>query len=44
MDIEGPPCSEVVAKASLELVGLVVLILPMAYVYVFTSNYQPYQR
>ena len=42
--MEGPTCSEVIAKASLELLGLLVLILPMAYVYVFTSDYEPYQR
>ena len=42
--MEGPTCSEVIAKASLELLGLLVLILPMAYVYVFTSDYEPYHR
>ena len=40
----GPSCVEVMAKASLEILGLLVLILPMAYVYVFTKNYEPFKR
>ena len=35
---------DVMAKASLEILGLIVLIFPMAYVYVISSEYSPYQR
>lgn len=35
---------DVTAKASLEILGLIVLIFPMAYVYVISSEYTPYQR
>jgi len=39
-----PSCTDVLGKATLEMFGFIVLILPMAYVYVFTSNYRPYHR
>ena len=44
MEEEAPTCREVSAKASLEILGLLVLILPMAYVYVFSSNFKPFYR
>ena len=44
MEEPAPPCREVSAKASLEILGLLVLILPMAYVYVFSSNFEPFYR
>jgi len=42
--LSGPSCEEVLAKACLEVVGLLILITPMAYIYVFSSNYDPYHR
>ena len=44
MEEPTPTCREVSAKASLEVLGLLVLILPMAYVYVFSSNFEPFYR
>ena len=44
MEEPAPTCREVSAKASLEIIGLLVLILPMAYVYVFSSNFEPFYR
>ena len=44
MEEPAPTCREVSAKASLEILGLLVLILPMAYVYVFSSNFEPFYR
>ena len=45
MTLRDPPsCLDVSAKASLEILGLLVLIFPMAYVYVISSEYTPYQR
>ena len=42
----GPACLEVGAKASLEIFGLLVLTLPMAYVYVLNHHTptKPFQR
>jgi len=40
----GPSCGEVLSKAFLEILGLLLLITPMAYIYVFSSHYDPYQR
>jgi phosphatidate phosphatase len=39
-----PTCKEVLAKALLEILGFILLISPMAYVYVFASQFHPYQR
>ena len=39
-----PSCGEVVTKALIEILGFIVLILPMAYIYVFTKQYEPYHR
>ena len=46
LNMEAPPpsCGEVLGKAVIEILGFVVLILPMAYIYVFTKQYSPYQR
>lgn len=44
MEAPPPSCGEVVGKAVIEILGFVVLILPMAYIYVFTKQYSPYQR
>jgi len=40
----GPTCAEVLSKAFLEIFGLLLLVTPMAYIYVFSSNYDPYHR
>jgi len=40
----GPTCEEVLARTFLEIVGLLILISPMAYIYVFSSHYDPYHR
>jgi len=37
-------CKKVMAKGMLELSALIVFIMPMAYVYVFASNFPPYHR
>jgi len=34
----------VLAKAFLELVGMLLLLLPLAYIYLFTSTYDPFHR
>jgi len=39
-----PSCTEVIGKAAIEVLGFLLLILPMAYIYVFTKQYDPYQR
>ena len=44
MERPQPSCTEVIGKASLEILGFVLLILPMAYIYVFTKQYKPYHR
>jgi len=44
MGSSAPSCGEVVSKAFLEILGFIVLILPMAYIYVFTKQYEPYHR
>ena len=44
MEVPAPSCKEVLGKAVIEILGFVVLILPMAYIYVFTKQYSPYQR
>eukprot|EP00090_Calanus_glacialis_P003678 TRINITY_DN12701_c0_g1_i7.p1 TRINITY_DN12701_c0_g1~~TRINITY_DN12701_c0_g1_i7.p1 ORF type:complete len:364 (-),score=63.45 TRINITY_DN12701_c0_g1_i7:393-1484(-) len=40
----GPHCEEVLAKAFLEIIGFLLLISPMAYIYVFASQFHPYHR
>ena len=40
----GPSCKEVIPKGFLEILGLILLIMPMAYIYVFASEYEPYHR
>ena len=44
MERPQPSCTEVIGKASLEILGFVLLILPMAYIYVFTKQFAPYHR
>jgi len=39
-----PSCTEVLAKAFLEILGFLLLISPMAYIYVFASQFHPYHR
>jgi len=39
-----PTCKEVLAKAFLEILGFLLLISPMAYIYVFASQFHPYHR
>eukprot|EP00092_Neocalanus_flemingeri_P037310 GFUD01040633.1.p1 GENE.GFUD01040633.1~~GFUD01040633.1.p1 ORF type:complete len:332 (-),score=65.63 GFUD01040633.1:181-1176(-) len=39
-----PDCHDVLAKGCLEIFGLVLLIMPMAYIYVFSSHYDPFHR
>ena len=40
----GPSCKEVITKGFLEILGLLLLITPMACIYVFASEYEPYHR
>jgi len=45
MDYYGEPtCRDVLARGTLEIFALVVLILPMAYIYVFASPFSPFHR
>ena len=37
-------CRIVLAKGLLQIVCLIALLMPMAYIYVFTSNFEPYHR
>jgi phosphatidate phosphatase len=37
-------CKDVLAKGTLEVFGLVILILPMAYIYVFAHPFDPFHR
>jgi len=39
-----PTCVEVLSKAALEIVGMICLLMPLGYIYVFTSHYDPYHR
>jgi len=39
-----PTCRDVMAKGTLEIFGLFILLLPMAYIYVFAKPYKPYHR
>ena len=39
-----PTCQEVLVKSSLQVVFLLILVTPMAYIYVLTANYEPYHR
>lgn len=39
-----PSCGEVLFKAFLEIFGLLLLTTPMAYIYVFSSQYDPFHR
>ena len=41
---EPPTCAAVSAKACLQVTLLLVLVLPMFYIYVLTANYEPYHR
>ena len=44
MKFNQPTCQEVLVKASLQIFFMFALVMPMAYIYVLTANYQPYQR
>lgn len=39
-----PSCNELLARGALEICALIVFIMPMAYIYVFTSNFPPFHR
>jgi len=39
-----PTCGAVLAKGCLEIFCLVLLLMPMAYIYVFSSHYAPHHR
>ena len=39
-----PTCQEVLAKGFLQFVFLLILVMPMFYIYVLTANYEPYHR
>lgn len=41
---ENPSCRDVLAKGTLEIIGLFVLLLPMAYIYVFAHPFEPFHR
>jgi len=44
-DNKNPPTRrDVLTKSSLEILGLIILILPMAFVYVFSHPYDPFHR
>lgn len=42
--MSGQVCRNVLAKAILQIVCLLGLLFPMAYVYVISNNYEPYHR
>jgi len=42
--MEEPKVSQVMAKALLELLGIVLLLLPLAYVYIFAAEFEPFHR
>jgi len=42
--MSGPTCLDVITKASLEIIGMVALLMPLGYIYVFTSHYEPFHR
>lgn len=42
--MSGPTLGVVLGKACLELVGMGLLLLPMAYIYVFTAHFEPFHR
>ena len=39
-----PTCIDDVCKAGLEIIGMVALLMPLGYIYVFTSHFLPFQR
>jgi len=39
-----PACWQVSLRVCGEVVGMLILVLPMAYIYVFTSHFEPYHR
>ena len=39
-----PTCGQVSSKAALELVGMAILLIPLGYIYVFTSHFEPFHR
>lgn len=39
-----PTCLEVLSKAGLEVIGMVALLMPLGYIYVFTGQYEPFHR
>lgn len=39
-----PSFREVVLKAILEMIGMLILVMPMAYIYVISSHFPPYKR
>jgi len=39
-----PTCLDVISKASLEVLGMIALLLPLGYIYVFSSHYDPFHR
>jgi len=43
-DHSGPKCRDVLPKGFLEIFGLILLITPMAYIYVFPGEYDPFHR
>jgi len=39
-----PTCLDVLSKACLEVIGMVALLSPLGYIYVFSSHYDPFHR
>jgi len=39
-----PTCKDVLPKAFLQFICLLLLLLPMAYIYVLTANFEPFHR
>jgi len=44
MSSSAPTYGEVVSKTALEILGMILLVLPLAYIYAFTSKRDPYHR
>ena len=42
--MSSPKCGHVSSKAGLELVGMLLLAVPLGYIYVFTGHHQPFHR
>jgi len=39
-----PSCSQVTYKTALELLGMLLILIPIGYIYIFTGHIEPYNR